>query len=275
MRHIFLASATALLLAAPLPAVAQNADWTGLYAGGRLGYTSQPEDKNETVAFDTNLDGSFGDTVTTVTGANAFSPGFCGGAASSARTTGCNDRDGTEWAGHIGYDYQLGGSFVVGLVGEYGRAYIKDSVTAFSTTPAFYTFTRELRDTAAIRARAGVNFNRTLVYGTGGVAYGKVRRSFATSNTANTFTVTDGDNKLWGYRVGGGVEQLVSDNFSIGIQYLHTSFKDNDGDVVRAGGANVPVSNPFIRTNAMGTDLARTSRRFNSNNVSVVASFRF
>jgi hypothetical protein len=44
---------------------------------------------------------------------------------------------------------------------------------------------------------------------------------------------------------------------------------------VRLGGATVPVSNPFIRTNAQGTDFRRTGTQFNSNNVSVVASFRF
>jgi outer membrane immunogenic protein len=78
----------------------------------------------------------------------------------------------------------------------------------------------------------------------------------------------------WGYRVGGGIEQRISQNFSIGAQYLHTSFKDDDY-TVRIGGANVPVSNPFILTNAGGTDFRRSGRRFNSNNVSVVASFRF
>jgi outer membrane immunogenic protein len=71
------------------------------------------------------------------------------------------------------------------------------------------------------------------------------------------------------------VEQKVSDNFAIGVQYLYTSLKDTDDYTVRLGGANVPVSNPFILRNPNGTDFERSSRRFNSNNVSVVASFRF
>lgn len=37
-----------------------------------------------TPAFDTSLDGNFTDTVRTVAGADAFSPGFCGGAAVNA-----------------------------------------------------------------------------------------------------------------------------------------------------------------------------------------------
>jgi outer membrane immunogenic protein len=115
-----------------------------------------------------------------------------------------------------------------------------------------------------------------LVYGTGGIAYGKIQRSFSTSNQVNTVTIAGkDDDKAMGYRVGGGLEHKVSDNFSIGAQYLYTSLKDDDDFTARFGGANVPVSNPFIRRNANGTDMIRSSNRFNSHNVSVVTSFRF
>jgi outer membrane immunogenic protein len=274
MRSLLPASATLTLLAAPFPVLAQSSDWTGPYVGGRLGYTSQPEDKDETVLFDTDLDGGFGDTINTASGANAFPRGFCGGAARSATANRCSDRDGTEWAVHAGYDYQLGSSLVVGLVAEYGRSTIVDSVTAFSVTPAFYTLTRRLRDNASLRARAGFALGDTLVYGTGGVAYGKIRHSFTTSNMINTVTESGGGQDSWGYRYGGGVEHRFAGNFSLGAQYLYTSLKDDDY-TVRIGGTNVPVTNPFILRNAMGTDFRRSGDRFNSHNVSVVASFRF
>jgi outer membrane immunogenic protein len=274
MKALSLGSAALALMLTASPAMAQSADWTGPYFGGRLGYSSQPEDKDETILFDTDLNGTFGDTVNTVAGVNAFSRGFCGGAAGSATSNGCADRDGSEWAVHAGYDYQLGSSIVAGLVAEYGRSTIVDSVTAFSSTPAFYTFTRRLRDHASIRARLGFALGDTLVYGTGGAAYGKIRHSFTTSNTANTFTSAGDDEDSWGYRAGGGVEQRVSDNFSIGAQYLYTSLEDDDF-TVRAGGTNLPVSNPFLRTNPGGTDFARSSSRFTSHNVSVTANFRF
>lgn len=274
MRIFLLATATLAAVAVPAVAAAQSSDWTGPYVGGRLGYTTQPKDKDETVLFDATLDGTFGDTVTTVTGANAFSPGFCGGVARSATTNGCADRDGTEWAVHAGYDYQLGSSVVVGLVAEYGRSTIVDGVTAFSTTPAFYTLSRRLRDSAALRARAGFRLGDTLIYGTGGIVYGKIRTGFATNNAVNTFAVSGGVKKAYGYRFGGGVEQRITDNFSIAAQYLHTSLKDDDFRV-RAGGTSIPVSNPFIRQNAGGTDFRRSDDRFKSDSFSVVANFRF
>ena len=274
MRSFSLASATLALLAAPLPVMAQDTDWTGPYFGGRLGYTSQGEDKDETILFDTDLNGEFGDTVNTAAGVNAFPRGFCGGAAGGVNTTRCSDRDGTEWAVHAGYDYQFGGSLVAGVVAEYGRSTIVDSVTAFSSTPAFYTFTRRLRDNASVRARAGFAIGDSLIYGTGGVAYGKIRNSFTTSNRVNTFTESSGDEDAWGYRAGGGVEHRFAPNFSLGGQYLYTSLKDDDF-TVRTGGINIPVSNPFILRNPNGTDFRRSGDRFNSHNFSVVASFRF
>lgn len=275
MRPLLIGAAFTALLAAPVPVMAQSTDWTGPYVGGRLGYTSQPEDNQETVLFDTDLNGSFDDNVNTVTGANAFPRGFCGGAASTATATGCRDRDGTEWAAHIGYDVQLGSSLVVGVIGEYGRSTIVDSVTAFSSTPAFYTFTRRLRDNAAIRGRAGFALGNTLLYGTGGIAYGKINRSFTTSNVVNTVTQTGNREKAFGYRAGGGVEHRFTDNFSLAAQYLYTSFKEDDDFTARVGGTNVPVSNPFILRNREGTDFRRSSNRFNSSNFSVVANFRF
>lgn len=273
-----LTAAAMLFLAAfpAVPAAAQTPEpesWTGPYVGGRLGYAFQGKDRNETVLFDTDLDGGFDNTVTTGTGANAFSPGFCGGAATTRTPAGgcAGDRDGTDWAAHAGFDYQMG-SIVVGLVGEYGRTDIDDSVAAFSTTPAFYTLTRELKDTAALRARVGFASGNTLVYGTGGVAWGKIRNSFSTSNTANLFTNT-GNDDAWGYRAGGGIEQRLGGGFSIGAQYLYTSLKDDDFRV-RAGGP-APAGNPFLRTNSSGTDFARSGDRFNSHSVHVTANFRF
>lgn len=263
-------------LAGVVPAMAQEdaSSWTGFYVGGQLGYEFQPNDGDETILFDTNRDGSFGDTVNTAAGANAFSPGFCGGAANGPTPAqGCkDDKDGVEWAGHVGYDLQFGG-IVVGVVGEYGRSTVTDSVSAYSTTPARYTMTRRLRDNAGLRARAGLALGDTLVYGTGGGAWGKIRNSFTTSNGANSFTNT-GNDDAWGYKFGGGVEQKITPNFSIGAQYMYTSLKDKDYRVT-AGPGTAPATNPFLIVNAAGTDFARSSSRFTTHAATVTANFRF
>ena len=282
---IFTASSLAVgLVSAPALAQADADSWTGPYVGAKIGYSWQPSDLEETLDFDTNLDGNFGDTVRTAAGANAFSPGFCDGAAlTSLPGAGCNrDKNAVTYAGLVGFDYQIGSSIVVGVVAEYGNANINDSVTGFSTTPANYVLTRSLRGTGAVRARAGYALNNTLVYGTGGLAYGRVRTRFGTTNNANAFTHGSGDDARqnvvkddrWGYTFGGGIEQRVAPNFSIGVLYSYTSLKDDDYRLsVSRGGA--PANNPFLLTNASGTDIRRAHSEFNRHDVSATATFRF
>jgi outer membrane immunogenic protein len=93
MKRYLLAGATLAVFADPISVAAQDGSWTGPYVGARLGYTSQSADNDETILFDTDLNGSFDDTVNLVSGANAFSRGFCGGAASTATANGCRDRN--------------------------------------------------------------------------------------------------------------------------------------------------------------------------------------
>jgi len=259
------------------PALAQDADnWTGFYVGGQLGYGFQPNDDNERILFDTNLEGISGDTVRTGAGADAFSPGFCGGAATTnAPAGGCrDDRDGIEGGIHIGYDAQLPDSgFVVGLVADYSRTRLRDSVSAFSTTPASYTMTRELRDLFTLRGRVGFAAGRALIFGTSGVAYGRIRNSFSTTNTANSFT-GNGNQNGWGGVAGGGVEYRLTGNFTIGAQYLYRSV-DADDYVVRAGPGTAPATNPFRLVNANGTDFTRSGGRLTSHGVQMTASYRF
>ena len=266
--------AAALILVASPAQAQERAPWTGPYVGGQLGYTFGSNDKNETIEFDTNLNGSFDDTVRTGAGANAFSPGFCSGTATgTAPTSACrdDDDDGISGAIHAGFDYQMG-NLVIGVVGEYGRTSVRDSVSAFSTTPASYTMTRELRDNGSLRARLGFAAGDTLAYATGGIAWGRIRNSFATSNTVNTFT-GNGDESAWGYRVGAGIEQRISPSFSVGLLYTYTSL-EADEYRVRAGGP-APATNPFILVNAAGTDFRRSGTDFDTQAVALTASFRF
>lgn len=274
--YVYLPLALAITGGLAVPALAQSAEknWTGPYVGGQLGYSFQPSDRGESVLFDTNRDGSFGDTVNTIGGLNAFSQGFCGGAANGALpASGCrSDKDGTDWKVHAGYDIQFG-NIVAGVVGEYGRADITDSVSAYSTTPAFYTMTRRLRDNAGLRARLGYDFGGTLIYGTGGGAWGKVRNSFTTSNVTNAFT-TNGNDDAWGYKYGGGIEQKIGDHFSVGAQYMFTSLKDDGYRVTAAPGTALP-SNPFLLVDPTGTDFRRSGDKFETHTVSVTANYRF
>lgn len=277
---ILLAASTA----ATAPAFAQDGnseDWTGFYVGGGLGYGTVDGNNDETLVFDTDRDGDFGDTIagTPAGTGNAFGPGFCGGESNvNTPATGCgNDDDGTVWSVHAGYDQQFG-NMVVGGVVEGGKADVTDFATGFSGTPRSYTFVREIDWNAAARLRAGLSLGSTLLYGTGGLAYANIDNSFTTTNGFNTFTdVKDADEDAWGYTVGGGVDQKVSDNFSVGLLYKYTNYGESDY-TVNAGRNSTPgaADNPFTfpTTTAGSTDIRRTED-FDMHTVQVTTSFRF
>lgn len=265
-------SLAALAFASPAAAQVEEQPFNGFYAGISGGYDVQPNDVGEAVKFDRDLNGSYEDTVTTIGGTNAFAPGFCNGAASSASpTTGCgNDRDNWGYSGRIGYDRQYG-PLVVGVVAEFGNSEIRDSVSAFSTTPASYTLNRELLYTGSARGRVGFAANRTLFYGTGGLAYGRVNNYFRTTNTANGFE-SNGDSHAFGFAAGGGIEQRIGRHMSFGLEYMFNRLQNADYRVRVSGG---PATSPFTLGGAGGTDLARSYEKFRYHSMRATLSYRF
>ena len=263
------------------PAFAQetteDAPFNGLYVGAAGGYDVQPNDAGSSILFDRNLDGRFGDAVTTAAGANAFSGGFCNGATTATTLTGgrgCRkDKDGAAYYGRVGMDTQRG-NIVVGVVGEFGKSEITDSVTAFSTTPASYVMTRSVDWEASIRGRAGYAVNTTLFYGTFGAGYAKIDRDFYSTNTGNAYQQS-GKRQQFGILGGGGIEQKVTPNISVGMEYMFHQYQDDDFRV-RVTQGTQPATNPFVLApNTTGTDFRRSDDNFRWHSLRATAAFRF
>lgn len=272
-----LCTSLALLTMAAAPAMAQSSDtWAGGYVGGHFGSIADPDDGNDRFLFDTNLDGTYGDTVRTAANADAFSPGSCNGVAKGPTPAmGCRSNSGgADWGLRAGYDWQAG-NWVYGVVGEYSMNDARDAVTSFSTTPAFYTMLRKIDGMAALRGRIGYAFGnsgRNLVYATAGAARARVENTYQTSNGVNTFT-NNGNHNASGHQLGLGYERKLGDSFSVGLEYLQTRLKDGDYRVRAAGPA--PATNPFILVNADGTDFRRSDRHFDLNSIRLTATYRF
>ena len=268
-----LAAVSLAALATPAFAQSDDEQWEGAYIGGTIGVPAQKNDGGETILFDTNRDGEFGDTVRTTTGANAFAPGFCGGAANGRTPAeGCrSDKDGIEFNVRAGYDMQKG-NIVYGVVLEGGSSDARDSVSAFSVTPAFYYFTREIDYSLGARLRVGYAARGALFYATGGAAYARIKNEFETSNTANSFTNNGNSNSL-GYAAGGGAEVKVTKKISLGLEYLYTNYAD-DKYRVNVGPGTAAPTNPFLLVSG-GTDFRRSDRDFDMHNVRLTASYRF
>ncbi len=275
-KSIMAVLATATVLSAA-PALAQDTGdrathFNGLYVGAGGGYDMQSADRGSTVVFDTDRNGSYDNTVTTGTGANAFgslngNPAFCGGypnGGSRTSETGCKgDKDRGEYYGKVGYDRRMG-NFVVGLVLEGGKSDAEDRTTAYSTTPHFYSFSRGIDYYGAARLRAGYTPNGgVLFYGTGGGIYANMNHGFSTSNTTSSFTQNNKDD-AWGYQAGGGIEAMVTKKVSIGLEYLYTDINDDKYTVTAVGG-------PF----GTGTNMRPGDQGFNYHAVRGSVNFRF
>lgn len=272
-----LAASAATLLA--VPAMAQDnrdisQDFNGPYISVGGGGTLQGNDRGETLVFDTDLDGTYGDSVNTPGGANAFAPGFCNGAATGTANAACrNDKDGAEYFARLGYDRRMG-NFVLGAVLEGGRSEARDSVSGFSTTPASYVMSREADWQANARLRAGYTpGGGALFYVTGGGAYARLDNKFATTNAVNSFT-DSGKSNGWGYAVGGGTEIMLTGNIGLGLEYLYTDVKDKDYTVHVGAGTADPATNPFLQDGA-GTDIRRSDPHFRTHSIRGTLSYRF
>ncbi|MGL3821164.1 outer membrane protein [Sphingopyxis sp. R3-92] len=276
LASLLVASAATMLAA---PAMAQDGhdrsqDFNGPYVAIGGGGTLQGSDRGETLLFDTNRDGTYGDPVNTAGGIDAFSPGFCNGAATSTANVGCrNDKDGPEYFARVGYDKRMG-NFVLGAVIEGGRSEARDSVSGFSLTPASYTMSREADWQASARLRAGYTpGGGALFYVTGGPAYARLDNKFVTTNIANSFT-DNGKTNGWGYTAGGGAEIMVTKKVSLGLEYLYTDVKDDDYTVNVGAGTADPATNPFL-LNGGGTDIQRSSANMRTHSIRGTIGFRF
>jgi outer membrane immunogenic protein len=184
--------------------------WTGFYAGFNAGYGfSTRDDRSPTVIGVPNV-GVFAAPATAVVFDNR------------------NSNDGFVGGGQIGYNYQFtpGSGVVVGIEADaqyvdFGRDRNRFAATS-PLLPGALAFNPNglsgLDYFGTVRGRLGYAFDRTLVYATGGFAYGSGGgRDFGLPNRSQ-------DDFQTGYAVGGGVEFAVTpDSFLSFLNFFRSS----------------------------------------------------
>lgn len=280
MKKLTLTAATMLAGIMATPAMAQDAApeyFNGFYVGGTFSSDSQANDGGDRVAFDTDQDGVFDNNVRTTTGVNAFDPGFCSGAANTnAPSGGCiSDKNGIGYSARIGADSRITNNVVIGFLVEGAKSESEDYSTAFSSTPASYTTIRSLDYAVSARGRLGYSpgDGRGLFYATGGVSYAKIDHDFVTTNGANSFAVTNGDDMVWGYQAGAGAELMVTKNIGFGVEYLYSNYVD-DKSFVAVGRGTAGATNPFLLASG-GTNLRSSDTDFELQSLRATLSFHF
>lgn len=271
------AGVTALLLSSTAFAQEDERYFNGPYISGTIGLESVEDGRSDSIVFDTDGDGTFTDTVNTAAGANAFSPGFCAGTPVAAGASGCRgNRQNEGYALRVGYDRHLGdGPIVAGVLIEGARPGVEEFTSGFSTTPASYTFGREIDWAVTARARLGISpgDGRGLFYATGGAGYARIDHSFTTSNGANSFTPDNVRDWQFGWQAGGGAEVMLTRNIGLGLEYLYSSYNDDDYNVA-VGPGTAPATNPFLIENG-GTDLRLSNDRFDFHALRATVNLRF
>jgi len=279
-RQIIFRSAIAGVALIATPVFAQDAGpyFDGFYVGGSVSADTPNDSRDDRIVFDTDRDGEYDDFVRTTTGADAFGPGFCRGPGSGAtrgQSCGGNDLE-LGYAARIGYDKRLGdGPLVAGVLIEAAKPGVEDFTTAFSTTPASYTIERDIDYSVMARGRLGVSpgDGRGLFYVTGGVGFARVDHTFTTTNGANSFNSNNARDWQFGGQVGGGAEVMLTRNVGLGLEYLYSSFEDED-HFVAVGPGSAPATNPFLLASG-GTNLRVGEDRLDYHSLRATLNFHF
>jgi outer membrane immunogenic protein len=150
--------------------------------------------------------------------------------------------DGVIGGPEIGYNWQASPNWLLGVEadfqwsGEKGSSSVSDPYVYYYDFPAFASgtlspsFTSDIRWFGTVRGRIGVLATpTTLLYGTGGFAYGRVSVSGSVydSYVPSPFTWTFGDSTIrTGWTAGGGIEGVIpsTTNWTWKIEYLFIDF---------------------------------------------------
>jgi outer membrane immunogenic protein len=170
-------------------------DWTGFYIGGNVGY-------------------AWGDSE-----AHGL---YDGGGIEN----GDFDPDGVIAGGQLGYNWQMDSW----LLGAEADIQWSDQSDEIKNPPGFDDLARATVDVqwfGTVRARLGVDFDRALLYATGGLAYGDVKYDVDDQGTTGNDT-----NTQWGWTAGLGAEYAITDMFTVKAEWLHVDLGEEDFDPI-------------------------------------------
>lgn len=248
MTFTHLALAADLPIKAPAAPVAASYSWTGFYVGANGGYAWH----DSTVIFTGN------DFLSNIQTCGGNLGGTCPPPVSF------NIRGGLGGL-QAGYNWQFNPSWLLGIETDFDWADINGTgsnnfrIGGVPTNSASFVVNQKIESFGTVRARLGyLPTDRTLLYATGGFAYGHVKENVALNSTPNGGGSSDGTHGFicvantscflgnssrtaTGWTAGAGVEYAFWNNFTLRLEYLFVSL--GGGDIVNVVAQNVPGGN--------------------------------
>ena len=209
----------------PPPPVAMVFNWTGFYVGVNGGYGWGARD-------DLAIRETFNGTP------------FVSGTWAGTGTFGALDAAGGFFGGQLGYNYQpVGTNWVFGFETDLQWSNIKGSRAAtlsYVVAPSTITAAGfvELDWFGTLRGRIGYAWDRLMIYGTAGLAYGNSEFGLAVSTTlppARTAAATVSSTSV-GWVAGAGLEWAIAPNWWIKGEYQY----------INLGGHSVNTAETFV-----------------------------
>lgn len=145
------------------------------------------------------------------------------------------DPDGVVGGGFIGANYQFN-QFVIGIEADWQAADLNGDSGPIGLGP--YTLSTSVKDYGSVRGRLGLAFDRVLLFGTAGWAWGSFETSYAfTGLPAYLVNRVDSSN---GWTAGAGIEYAFTNNVLARVEYRYTdlgsaSFVDLPTNTAEAG----------------------------------------
>jgi outer membrane immunogenic protein len=195
--------------------------WDGFYLGLNAGYAF--DDRSGEITFDNSIGQTY-------TGNKTF------------------DADGGFWGGQAGYNFLVAPNWVVGIETDMQTGPMDDKISGMTVT-AFgdiYDGSRHIKWFGTTRGRIGYSFGRTLVYATGGIAYGKIAEKLSRVNSGPA--VVSNSSVRTGFAVGGGIEHYFLPGWSAKLEYQYIDLGDE-----RLTG-EYPGVGITLRTNELSND---------------------
>jgi len=256
-------------LKAPPPAAVY--DWTGFYVGGNVGYGwGENTDPNLTFVNPANA----GNVTTFLTTGLA-------GFTSGNQFPNLNP-NGVFGGLQFGYDKQFG-AWVLGAVTDIQASDFRDSrliTTSFATTGANVDESLSARMSwfGTLRGKAGYAVNDWLLYGTGGLAYGRTKSSMGFACTPGgaacalvNFAGTSAETRV-GWSAGAGVSKAFG-NWNVGLEYLHIDLGRSSVTAVDQLALPAFVGTNLTESQRYAIDTVRFTVNYKFGNTPVVAKY--